>query len=1266
MSGGAGGSGIYDGYLIGGFGGYGGGAGGGGGGYSGGGDGAGEYGSYGGGGGGSYIDSSATAILTEVSGVASPDDSSNGEIIISQVPFAGPPSITSQPTNQTVVVGGTATFTVMAGGTLPLSYQWNFNGTNISGATNTLLTLTNVQSSQAGNYAVLVTNPLGSVLSSNAVLTANSLPPCVPAPTGLVGWWPGEGNTNDVTGNNNGTLVNDVGFAPGEVGQAFSFDGNGYVSIPDSPLLDSLTTSITIEAWIKVNQFDEFPDWNGIVTKGNSSWRLARYGSSSVVGFSTTGLSNVDLAGNKNINDGQWHHVAGVYDGTSKYIYVDGALDASVPATGTIAQNDYPVCIGENGEAPGHLWNGLIDEASIYNRALTASEIQAIYAAGSAGKCPPTPPQPDCTPAPSGLVGWWPGEGNANDIAGTNNGTFVDDVGFAPGEVGQAFSFDGNGYVSIPDSPLLDSLTTSITIELWFKTDQVTSDWTGIVAKGNSAWQLQATPGANTVDFTVSVSAGDLSSSRSINDGQWHHVAGVYDGTNMFLYVDGTLDISQPATGLIPQNSDPLAIGANVQAYVPGCGCNEPGYFFNGLIDEVSIYNRALTAQEIQAIYAAGSAGKCNVPTPLAANVPVIFAFSPISGAVSNSVTISGTNFSAVAASNIVYFGAVQAQVTAASATNLMVTVPVGATYAPITETVNGLVAFANAAFQPTFLGNGSDIGPSSFAPRVDLAGGSGSYLTVIADLDGDGKPDLVVANGYDNNLSLFRNISTKGPLSINSFAPRVDLPSIGGEIGGFAVADVDGDGKLDLVVSDCINNRVLVYRNISTVGTLTANSFAPPVAFNVGAYPLAVRVADLDGDGRPDIACVCFGDNTISILRNIGTAGSLDTNSFAAQVTLATGNNPHDLVIADLDGDGKPDLAQVNYNSSFVSVFRNVSVQGVIDTNSFAARVDFAASGMGDSIIAGDMDGDGKVDLVAGWAIGSAIAVYHNLANPGSLDTNSFAPEVDFPAPGWVRSVAMGDLNGDGKPDVSLTCEVDSFMCIYQNASMPGSFTNTSLRGRVDYKAGWNPHGVAIGDLDGDGRPDVVFGNQYDSTVSIYQNVMPFGPRSAWDHFAWDSIPSPQFVNTPFSVTIRAQNLTNGVFTNFTGTAILSSTTGETVTPSVSGNFVQGVWTGTVVISQTATNLVLQADDGLGHFGLANPINVINLPSLGMWCSGNIALFIWPAGYSGFVLESSGNLSPASWAVVPYAPFQFGDECFLPLDMTGTNGFYRLRFPGP
>ena len=192
-------------------------------------------------------------------------------------------------------------------------------------------------------------------------------------------------------------------------------------------------------------------------------------------------------------------------------------------------------------------------------------------------------------------------------------------------------------------------------------------------------------------------------------------------------------------------------------------------------------------------------------------------------------------------------------------------------------------------------------------------------------------------------------------------------------------------------------------------------------------------------------------------------------------------------------------------------------------------------------------------------------------------------------------------------------------------------------------------------------GNYTVLVTNAFGSVLSS-NVVLTIAP----DHFAWDLIPSPRFVNTPFAVTIRAQDPSDGIFTNFTGTAILSSTTGETITPSVSGNFVQGVWTGSVVISQTASSLVLQADDGLGHIGLANPIDVIELPSLEMFHSGNMALFIWPVGYSGFMLETSGNLSPATWVAVPYPPIQFGDEFFLPLNMTGTSGFYRLRLNGP
>ena len=199
---------------------------------------------------------------------------------------------------------------------------------------------------------------------------------------GLVALWPGEDNANDIVGTNNGTLVNGVRFATGEVGQAFSFNGTSYVSIPDSPLLDTLVSNITVEAWIKANQLTANSNWKGIVTKGNTSWRLQGMSGTKTVHWAVDGVSNPWLAGTRNVNDGQWHHVAGVYDGMNMYLYVDGTLDVSQAGTGTIAQNSYPVHIGGNAEASGLLFNGLIDEVSIYNRALTASEIQADYEVG--------------------------------------------------------------------------------------------------------------------------------------------------------------------------------------------------------------------------------------------------------------------------------------------------------------------------------------------------------------------------------------------------------------------------------------------------------------------------------------------------------------------------------------------------------------------------------------------------------------------------------------------------------------------------------------------------------------------------------------------------------------------------------------------------------------------------------------------------------------------------------------------------------------------
>lgn len=300
-----------------------------------------------------------------------------------QYPLA--PVVFTQPANRTVTAGSTASFAVVISGAQPLVYQWQFDGTNINNSTNATLTLTNVQLSDAGNYSVAVTNDYGFVMSSNAFLTVDLQSPCTPAPSGLIAWWRAEGDPFDALGTNNGTITN-ITFADGRVGQAFSFDGgNGCVSIPDSPLLDSLGSNITIEAWIKVNVFSQ--GWQAIVTKGDNSWRLQRNGWNSTIAFDTDDLSNFSLPSSKTLDDGQWHHVAAVYDGAFKYLYIDGALDASAPATGSIHQNSYPICIGENAEMTGRNFNGLIDEVSIYNRGLSAVEIAAIYNAGSSGKC---------------------------------------------------------------------------------------------------------------------------------------------------------------------------------------------------------------------------------------------------------------------------------------------------------------------------------------------------------------------------------------------------------------------------------------------------------------------------------------------------------------------------------------------------------------------------------------------------------------------------------------------------------------------------------------------------------------------------------------------------------------------------------------------------------------------------------------------------------------------------------------------------------------
>ena len=338
-----------------------------------------------------------------------------------------PPVIVSQPQNQTGVSGSTVSFSVDATGSQPLSYQWFVNASNLPTATNATLILTNVQPGQSGNsYSVLVSNTAGATNSSGALLTVLP-PPCTPPPSGLVSWWAAEGNANDSFGTDNGTLLGGMSFTNGKVGQAFQFDGTtGYVSIPASSSLDvGSGAGFTIEGWINpanVASNQPLVEWNASnddVGVGVHLWislPVPGAGPGSLFANLKNPANNFILnTGPGLVTNGGFQHVALTYDKPSGIatLYYNGALVAQalspVPnyTPATTAELDFGKRIAESPTtvgAAGTVFGGLMDEMSLYKTALSAAQIQAIYNAGSAGKClaPPvivSEPQGEAVPA---------------------------------------------------------------------------------------------------------------------------------------------------------------------------------------------------------------------------------------------------------------------------------------------------------------------------------------------------------------------------------------------------------------------------------------------------------------------------------------------------------------------------------------------------------------------------------------------------------------------------------------------------------------------------------------------------------------------------------------------------------------------------------------------------------------------------------------------------------------------------------------------------
>jgi hypothetical protein len=401
----------------------------------------------------------------------------------------------------------------------------------------------------------------------------------------------------------------------------------------------------------------------------------------------------------------------------------------------------------------------------------------------------------------------------------------------------------------------------------------------------------------------------------------------------------------------------------------------------------------------------------------------------------------------------------------------------------------NGVADNASLAFSVQLTGVVSVIGPPvTFGNESFFPAGSLQVYVAVGDLNGDGKPDIVALNTNDSTVSVLLNTTTPGSPSA-FFGPQKVFAtgtSVNPHPVGVALADVNGDGKLDLVVSNFNDDTVSVLLNTTPPGATTA-SFAAQQIFAVGLSPNSVAVADVNGDGKPDIIVPNTFDNTVSVLLNTTPPGS-PTVTFAIRQTFAAGNGPSFVAVGDVNGDGKPDL--VVTNGEGVSVLLNTTPPGA--AMAFFAPQQTFATGVGPrEVRVGDLNGDGKPDLVVGNILDNTVSVLLNTTTPGS-SMASFAPQQTFATGTDPLSVALGDLNGDGEPDIVVTNLMDSTVSVLRNTTPPGAST-ASFAPQQTFAAGGDPFMVALGDFNGDGEPDLLLANSI-NMVSVLLNRTVLG----------------------------------------------------------------------------------------------------------------------------------------------------------------------------
>ena len=477
---------------------------------------------------------------------------------------------------------------------------------------------------------------------------ADGSPACFPLPVGLVAWYDAEHSALDSTSRHPGTFGS-PSFGAGLDGSAFEFDGSNSVVVPDAP--DLALDAVTLAAWIYPTAVDG--DVDIVINKevygaDSISFEFGIKGPISVMDNTIpTGNLAFHLGGIQGLPDHYggwtdggaalplrtWSHVVVTYGGGVAQTFVNGRLVRRFQGlTGTLRSTPGPLIIGSRSEwvaagNPGVRFNGRVDQVGVFSTPLTSGEVAALHAAGAIPKCLDS----GCTSSPAGLAAWFRAEDDSADATRLHLAQFASPQ-YGPGKVGRAFEFNGSNEVVIPDAP--DFNVDRFTLEAWIRPTAV-DGIVDIIANKESG----SGPGQFQFQIGLRGSGGDTSpipigqvlfyldgvtglpgEYMGWTDGgavapldRWSHVALVVEPTTVAVWVNGveTRRINGLG-GVLTRTTGPLKIGSR-HAYFTG---PRPAERFNGSIDEFSFYTRALSAAELIALHASGSAGKCREESP--------------------------------------------------------------------------------------------------------------------------------------------------------------------------------------------------------------------------------------------------------------------------------------------------------------------------------------------------------------------------------------------------------------------------------------------------------------------------------------------------------------------------------------------------------------------------------------------------------------------------------------------------------------------------